>query len=170
MNSNFLDNKFLLNPLRYIFQIGICIPIFILLLLLGDVVLRAPIVIAVASSAFTIFVMPKSIASSPRRVIGGHCIAIILGGLFVLILAFTGLNALYEGSTIFRDVFIAVLVVLSIFIMVVTDTEHPPAAGTILGICLQDEWSWFSVLFALICMLIMLAIKSILSSRLINLV
>ena len=170
MNSNFLDNKFLLNPLRYIFQIGICIPIFILLLLLGDVVLRAPIVIAVASSAFTIFVMPKSIASSPRRVIGGHSIAIILGGLFVLILTFTGLNGLYEGSTIFRDIFIAVLVVLSIFIMVITDTEHPPAAGTILGICLQDEWSWFSVLFVLICMFIMLAIKSILSSRLINLV
>ena len=48
MDSYFFDKNFLSNPFRYIFQIGICIPIFILLLLLGDVVLRAPIVIAVA--------------------------------------------------------------------------------------------------------------------------
>ena len=65
---------------------------------------------------------------------------------------------------------VAVLVVLTIFIMVITDTEHPPAAGTILGICLQNEWSWFSVLFILMSMVIMLFIKSILSTRLINLV
>ena len=170
LNTNVFDDKFLLNPLRYIFQIGICIPIFIMLLLLGDVVLRAPIVIAVASSAFTIFVMPKSTVSNVRRVIGGHTIAIITGGLFMMVLTFVGLNGLYESYTLFRDILVAVLVVLTIFIMVITDTEHPPAAGTILGICLQNEWSWFSVLFILMSMVIMLFIKSILSTRLINLV
>jgi len=170
MNSYFFDEKFLSNPLRYIFQIGICIPVFILLLLLGDVVLRAPIVIAVAASAFTIFVMPKSTASTARRVIGGHVVAIIIGGLSILLLTFTGLNGLYQEATLFRDVFISISVVISIFIMVITDTEHPPAAGTILGICLQNQWSWFSVLFIILSMFIMFLVKYILSSKLINLV
>tara|TARA_A100001037_G_scaffold306834_1_gene356672 strand:- start:60681 stop:61220 length:540 start_codon:yes stop_codon:yes gene_type:complete len=170
INIKLLDDKFLTNPRRYIFQIGICIPIFILLLLLGDIVLRAPIVIAIASSAFTIFIIPRSISSSIRRVVGGHLVAIIMGGIFILLLTLTGFNELYKENTLFRDIWISILVVLSFFIMVITDTEHPPAAGTILGICLQDEWSWFAVLFILVSMLIMLSIKSILLKKLINLV
>ena len=38
---------------------------------------------------------------------------------------------------------------LSIFVMVVTDTEHPPAAGTALGLVVGG-WSLSAVLFVLI--------------------
>ena len=37
------------------------------ILLLEDVVLRAAIVVAMASTVFTIFVVPNSVAATPRR-------------------------------------------------------------------------------------------------------
>ena len=44
-------------------------------------VFRAAIVAAVASSAFTVFVFPESLASTPRKVIGGHAVAVISGAI-----------------------------------------------------------------------------------------
>ena len=54
----------------------------LLILLVVDVVLQAAIVVAIASSAFIVFVIPHSTASSPQRVIGGHVVAVIVGTAF----------------------------------------------------------------------------------------
>lgn len=42
---------------------------------------RAAIVAEVASSAFTVFVFPDTLVSTPRKVIGGHAVAVITGGI-----------------------------------------------------------------------------------------
>jgi len=65
----------------------------IAILLLQDAVLRAAIVVAVASTACTVFVVPHSIAASPRRVIGGHLVAVIAGTMFWSLLLITVLES-----------------------------------------------------------------------------
>ncbi len=63
------------------------LPLF-LVLLVEDALIEVAIVVAVASTAFTIFVYPNSIASTPRRVLGGHTVAVLSGAAMATILLF----------------------------------------------------------------------------------
>ena len=103
----------------YLFQCGLATIFLIAALLLHDAVLRAAIIVAVASSAFIIFVVPDSVAATPRRVIGGHIVAIIIGTIFAAI------AGSHEESSYFVDIMAALSVGLSILLMVSTNTEHP---------------------------------------------
>ena len=71
--------------------------------------------------------MPNSITAKPRNLIGGHMIGLICGSLFALI---------PHASFIVFNIVYALAVGSTFFLMVTTDTEHPPAAGTALGIAL----------------------------------
>jgi len=71
--------------------------------------------------------MPGSIAAQPRSVIGGHLIGLLSGALFTLV----------PQSLMLPPIAIySIAVGVSIFLMVATDTEHPPASGTALGIAM----------------------------------
>ena len=63
---------------NYLLQCGLSTLALLMVLLVVDVVLQAAIVVAIASSAFIVFIMPHSKASIPRRVIGGHLVAIVV--------------------------------------------------------------------------------------------
>ena len=52
--------------------------------------------------------------------------------------------------------------------MAITNTQHPPAAGTALGLVIQS-WSWSAVLFIMSSAVILSLIRLILRGRLINL-
>ena len=78
--------------------------------------------------------MPNSVAVTPRRVVGGHVVAVVVGG------AFSPVAGLPGESTYLVDVMAALSVGLSILVMVSTDTAHPQAAGTALGLVIYG-WS-----------------------------
>jgi CBS-domain-containing membrane protein len=80
---------------------------------------------SLAATAFTVFTMPSSVTASPRNVIGGHLVGLAFGSLFAL---------LPEQSGHAQDLLYAAAVGGSMFVMSVTNTEHPPAAGTALGV------------------------------------
>ena len=67
------------HALNYAFQPVLATLTLFTILLVGDVVLNAAIVVAMASTVFTIFVVPDSIASTPRRVVGGHTAGVVAG-------------------------------------------------------------------------------------------
>jgi CBS-domain-containing membrane protein len=69
--------------------------------------------------------MPNNIPAQSRNVIGGHLIGLFYGFLFSFI---------PHSALIFSILIYSLAVGASIFTMVVTDTEHPPAAGTALGV------------------------------------
>ena len=71
-------------------------------------------------------------------------------------------------SNIGRDIIAVLTVGISILIMVVTDTEHPPAAGTALGLVITD-WTVATVLFVILGALILSTIHMLLRPRLQNL-
>ncbi len=152
----------------YLFQSGMATVSLIVILLVEDVVLRAAIVVAVASSAFTIFIVPNSIASSPRRVIGGHGVAVVAGAIFSSVLFIPIVASAAETSRLPVDLMAALSVGVGMLAMAVTNTEHPPAAGTALGLVIVD-WSWSAVLFIMSSAVILSLIHMILRRRLINL-
>lgn len=90
------------------------------------------IIASLGATAFVVFAMPNNITAQPRRVIGGHIVGLLCGftGSFILHLL------PHPEHHLSQTAFYALTVGVSIFIMVVTDTEHPPAAGTALGVVL----------------------------------
>lgn len=90
------------------------------------------VVASIGSTAFVIFALPKSITAEPRNVIGGNLVGLVSGSVCALIP-----QPIYVVSLIAY----ALAVGLSIFIMVVTDTEHPPASGLALGVAITG-FTW----------------------------
>jgi len=108
---------------NYIFQSFLAtLTIFVVLLFLS--IEHAVIIASIGATAFIVFAMPKSITAKPRNVIGGHLVGFLSGCLCALI---------PHSSFLYSILLYSLAVGLSIFIMVVTDTEHPPASGTALG-------------------------------------
>jgi CBS-domain-containing membrane protein len=112
---------------NYIFQSFLAaLLIFLVLLLLS--LEHAVIISAIGATAFIVFAMPQSITANPRNIIGGHLINFPIGSPCALI----------PQSSFWCSIMAYSLAVgLSIFIMVVIDTEHPPAAATALGLAIM---------------------------------
>jgi len=113
---------------NYLFQSLLAsLTIFISLLLLN--IKRNPVIIAsIGATAFVVFAMPKDYTASFKNVLGGHLIGIFSGLVSSLIPHHNYLSTILIYS---------LAVGLSIFIMVISDTEHPPASGTALGIAIS---------------------------------
>jgi CBS-domain-containing membrane protein len=112
-------------PWRYYFvqSLFATLAVFVVFIFLS--LQHAVIIASLGSTVFIVFAMPNSITANPRNVVGGHLVGLAAGSLCSLIPHSTFLPA---------TVVYAFAVGLSIFLMVVTDTEHPPASGTALGV------------------------------------
>lgn len=133
-----------------------------------DAVFRAAIVVAVASTAFTIFVFPNSIASTPRRVIGGHVVAVISGSAMAAILLVASIDNTSVDTRFVVDIAAALSVGLGALMMVITNTEHPPAAGTAFALVIYP-WSWSAIVFIIISAIILSVVRILLRPVLVNL-
>jgi len=121
-----LDKKLSLHWRRYVLQsLYATMAVFLVILLLQ--LERVVIIASIGASAFIVFAMPQSITAKSRNLIGGHIIGLLVGSLFGLV---------PQPSTLLCAVLYALCVGVTIFLMVATDTEHPPAAGTALGVAM----------------------------------
>ena len=99
--------------------------IFLILLILS---LRQLVIVAsLGATTFVVFAMPNTMAAKPRNIIGGYLVGLLCGALFSVIppIAWVHPAVYYAGA-----------VGLSIFLMVVLDTEHPAAAGVALAVAI----------------------------------
>ena len=108
---------------------------------------HAVIIASLGATAFIVFAMPENITAQTRNVIGGHIVGLFCGFLFSLIPHSSLLSSLLVYSS---------AVGASIFIMVVTDTEHPPASGTALGVVMTGIT--LNVLIAVVLSIIILSV------------
>lgn len=83
------------------------------------------VIASLGATAFICFAMPKSISARTKHVVGGHLVGIICGAIFSVI-------------TLPHYISYSAAVGLAIFVMVVIDVEHPPAAGTALAMTVHD--------------------------------
>ena len=162
------DRRLAARSRSYAFQSALATLSLLAIVLVKDVVLNVAIVVAMASTVFTIFVVPDSVAATPRKVIGGHMAGIIAGSIVVALLGIPGISAIVDSSPHIYNAVAALTLGLSMVMMVITDTEHPPAAGAALGLVIHG-WSWSSVGVILIGAVALSAIRIALRPRLVNL-
>ena len=153
---------------QYLFQGGLATLSLVVILLIEDALLRGAIVVAIGSTVFIVFIIPDSVAATPRRVIGGHVVAVICGSALALLLQAPLLETFAENHSYVREIAAALAVGVSIMLMVFTNTEHPPAAGTALGLLIPG-WSLSAVAFILVGALALSVIRILLRPKLINL-
>ena len=118
------DTRFKAKWLNYVLQsILFVLAVFVTLRALShqNLVIAA----SLAATAFTVFTMPNAVTASNRNLIGGHLIGLTFGSLFALFAQHSGLT---------QDIIYALAVGSAMFVMTITNTEHPPAAGTALGV------------------------------------
>lgn len=163
------DKKFRKNVHRYVFQcILATLTIFAVLFFL-DVLTETAIIAALGASAFVVFAIPNSYSSDPRRLIGGYFVGIIVGIIcYYISVNFPNSNFL-TNTEMSLIVFGAIAVGLAIFIMAVTNTEHPPAAGIALGLVI-NRWDWMTIIFILSAIIWLTGIRKILKTYLIDLI
>ena len=128
---------------------------------------NAAITASIASSVFLVFVVPHSVASSTRRLFGGHVVAVIVG-----VSAYAALKAIVGGADDISAETLAIAgaigVGMSILLMATTNTEHPPAAGTTLALVTFGS-DLDAVLFILSAIALLTVIRLVLVHRLTNL-
>jgi len=163
-----LDEKFRKNIIGDIFQCALApISVFIVMMVL-DVVTKAVIIAALGLSTFIAFTMPKAEVSKPRIMIGGYIVGIVAGCLchyLSLWSLMTWVPFIHESPHV---VFGAMAVGLAIFVMVITGTAHPPAAGLALGLIL-NEWSPLTIVVVFAGIISLSVIKTVLKPVLKNL-
>ena len=92
---------------------------------------NAAIAAGLASSVVIIFVNPSNRTARIRSVVGGHGLALVLGSAFSLLLFFGPVVAFLDDLEMLRNLAYATVVGLSVLLMAITNSEHPPAATAI---------------------------------------
>ena len=151
----------------YVVQATLASLALLAILLIEQGVSDGIIVVTIASSTATVFVVPHSIASSPKRVIGGHVVS-VMAALFLWMILHLLTGDAHTASNLQIDIFGAAAVGLSVLVMATTNTEHPPAAGTAFGI-IVGGFSFTFIAFILSAAVILSVVRAILRDRLQNL-
>jgi CBS-domain-containing membrane protein len=164
-----IDKSFKRAPKSFIIQSLLAVVTVAIVLYFVELLTHAAIVAALGASAFIVFAMPRSITARSRSLIGGHVVGILSGTLCYYAFLTGPLGKLITGWE-FTTLFVYALAVgLSIFLMAITNTEHPPAAATALGVVVH-AWSYQIVVFVLLCAIGLALVRGLLGSRLRDLV
>ena len=164
-----IDKKFKKNKLKYIFQCFLATFTILAVLIFLDVLNEAALITALGASAFIVFTMPTQYSSDPRRLIGGYIVGIAVGSMCYGISIKIPTNDFFIGTEMSLIVFGAIAVGIAIFTMVVTNTEHPPAAGIALGLVI-NPWTWVTIVFILSAIIWLTGIRKILKPHLMDLI
>lgn len=168
-----IDRRFRAHPLRYVFQCLLAAIAVMIVLLLVDAVAHTVLVAAVGASAFIAFTMPTLKISGPRYLLGGYVVGIGVGVLlwllFDILYRHLGVESLGASRQLGVVLFGGLAVSLSTFLMVITNTEHPPAAGVALGLVVSQNWDLRVLLVILLAVAALSLVKLLLSPVLKNL-
>ena len=160
--------EFLHNPRPFILQSFVAFMIGAIILFFVEVLTHAAIVAALGSSVFIVFATPHSRTAEPRRLIGGHIVGIVAGAFCYFVLLTGVFEEAAERWEYVTWLVGALAIGLSIFLMTITNTEHPPAAGTALGI-VAHVWSNQAIIFVIICVVCLAIVRKVMEHRLVDL-
>ena len=130
-------------------------------LLLVDSLSDAAIAAGLASSVLIVFMHPSSRSGTPRSLIGGHVLGLLVGSAFSWLLFSSQFDFFPHEGTLVRNFALALSVGILIFLMAVTNTEHPPASGTVLGIATK-AWDPLTISIIVGAVLLLACIKYVL--------
>jgi CBS-domain-containing membrane protein len=152
---------------RYGLQCGLAGLAVLILLLVLDAVTQTVLIASLGASAFIAFAVPRSLHSDPRHLIGGYVVGLVSGVAMSLLASIVATSGTWDHAVMIT--FGALAISVAMFGMVVTRSEHPPAAALALGLVL-NEWN-FATLFVILSGVILLSvIKRIVLPMLMDLV
>ena len=134
VRDHVLDPGFAHNPRRYIVQASLAALAMLLILVFVDSLSNAALAAGLASSVVTLFLHPDVRIASIRSLSGGHSLALIIGSGFTLLAAADLVSEFLLDAPLMRDVGLALVVALLIFVMALTDTEPPRPR--------EQSWPW----------------------------
>ena len=143
------DRKFHKHVGRYLFQCALATGAILVILMVLDVITQAVIIASLGASSFIAFTMPHANVSRPRYLVGGYVCGMAAGIAMSAVGKAVGNPTVGEWTVRGDVVFGATAVGLAIFLMVITDTEHPPAAGLALGVVLA-EWHTLALVVTIV--------------------
>lgn len=166
--NRMLDPKFRRNVPRYLTQCVMATVVIFSILVFLNIFTQTVLIAALGATTFIAFTMPHVNSARPRYLVGGYTMGIIAGVLFSLLVM--AIEAGIEGDPP-RILFMAGAALatgLAIFLMVLTDTEHPPAAGLALGFVL-NPWDLKTVIVVLLGVAVISLIKESSKKQMIDL-
>ncbi len=152
---------------RYTMQCGLAGLAVLVLLLVLDAVTQTVLIAALGASAFIAFAVPRSPHSGPRHMIGGYVAGIFAGSLMAVLKTLIDVSAISDHALMV--IFGAIAISLAMFTMVVTRTEHPPAAALALGLVLND-WNLLTLIVVLSGVVGLSVIKQLVMPALLDLI
>ncbi len=162
------DKKFHDNKRTYILQCALATGVVMIVLFLLDTLSATAIIASLGATSFIAFTMPHANSSKPRYLLGGYAVGIFVGTSMKLI----SLSSFFQNIPLFYeypDVFFGALAVgLAIFIMVITNFEHPPACGLALGL-VQNEFNWWTLVVVIVGVITITLIKTLMKPYMKNL-
>lgn len=160
------DSRFSRNKSRYVFQCALATCCVLVVLAVLDVVADTVVIASLGASSFLVFAVPDGNVSRIRFLLGGYIVGCAVGtGCYWLAQWAPLVKLPVESATVYG----ALAVGLTMFLMVITNAEHPPAAGVALGLVVQ-QWSWGTVLVAIAGVFALVTLRTLLRPVLIRLV
>ncbi len=164
-----IDSKFKSYPAKYVFQTLMTVAASFIILILLDAIAEAVVIASFGASTFIIFTMPHMSNSSPRRILGGNLAGTLVAlAIHLLEIAATGFEIPWSRNTSLA-LMGSLAIGISMFLMVITNTEHPPASGLALGLTL-DGFNLRTAVITLVGVFIVFSVKQVLKRHLIDLV
>jgi CBS-domain-containing membrane protein len=162
------DVKFKHNRARYLYQSLMAMATMMAVLPLLDAVAQTVLIASLGASSFIAFAMPHVHASKPRYLIGGYLVGTAVGCSLSLLATLVSAQTSIDYHTL-QILCGAAAAGLAFLLMVVTDTEHPPAASLALGYVL-NEWSLLTVVVVLTGLVAIVGVKESTKRLMIDLV
>ena len=165
-----IDLNFHRGMLRfYFFQSALATGAILILLSIFYPMNKLVFAAAMGSSSFVVFATPHSRAATPRCVVGGHMLCLVIGILCHVLLANRLLPWLGASGNAVYIISAGVAVGLCIFLMVITDTEHAAAAGTAIGVVINN-WDWDAMTTIIVGVLVLSLVRWMLRKHLRDLI
>jgi len=163
------DAKFRRYPGHYFIQSFLAALVIMMAVLLMDAVAHTALIASLGATAFIAFTMPHLQVARPRFLIGGYVMGTLSGVCFGLLHGSKWLAG-WGVSPVAAEVVLGGFAVgLAILLMLITDTEHPPAAGIALGLVISHDWGFPTLAVILGCVVMLCAVKHVLRRYLIDL-
>jgi len=157
-----IDRKFKHHILRYVLQCLLATAAMMTLLAAMSAMAPTVLIAALGASAFIAFTMPQAHVSETRYLVGGYTVGIAVGICLSLVNRWAWLDSAGLDDHLTQIVLGGLSVGVAIFLMVITDTEHPPAAGVALGLVVNDRWDSWTILVLLCAVGLLCVVKRLL--------
>ena len=156
---NQMIDEFVMFWKNYVYQ-SLAATIATMTILLALSLENAVVVASIAASIFIVFTMPNAISARKRAILGGHWIGLALGSFWAIF------PQPYHLITI---LVLSLAVGTTMLAMVIFDVEHPPAAGTALGVAMTG-FSWNIGIAVITSTILLVIIRTVFKPYLKNLV